>query len=914
MTTTNSKDKVRSLVLAALMVFSVVGGSIAFAGAAAAANAPGDNGGVTDNTESVNALSGEETEVADLDFSGDSGEMNNITVNVAGGANSANVNVDDVTDVRVVAYNDSDVLAEASASYATHGTVVDFNGTDADSETNGTVDRVEVYAQLASSATVDGNEDLDASVELQADDGTSSGAIDTLGVQSITTDSSFISGEVEDSNGEPIENAQVEIVNNDNGATVATLTTDANGQFDPSRVRVAPGQNYTVNVDRFGYTTYSQTQFVGSQETVNFPVTLEFNLQPDNVDVQRFDNGEVAGTSSTLLGNNESDNTATYAVVVENTNVENAGTPIDSSEFSIDVDLEFNKTDANVGDFWDNDAINTSTTVTTTERGDIDGDGYSESYVTFNVTADNASADTLANPLTEVGINASNAENNLQDNDATVQYVLEGEEKITGEVVDIDGEGVSDATVWAVYEGSGNQSVAFTENTFVNDDGNAFLVDETNDDGRYAIPGLAGNDTNVTVYVTATNYNRENLTDTSVGQFVAASEFEQTAGPKSETENHDIVVAPVDVTLDYRLNLSAEGEDGNYSDSIAMGISSERDVRVGLDVKAQNEPDSAFTPIENSDLVDSEDVNFSTNNTVIGNVVDDPLTVTESNETTVFQSTRSTGVANLTAEVTNGEDMVFNDTVQIEVYGVGEITGDVVNDKNPADNLPGAKVDLLRVENNGSETLLDTDYTGPQGSYSFTEVRTGETYRLVGTFENETGFNEIYKGSAGTTNADIVIVGVTPDAATFDVSDLSPSNKTVTQGDQIDVSATVTNIGDEQGTQTVELRVDGNTLASQDVQLVGDENVTVTFDDVDTSGLAAGDHTHGVYTEDDDQTGTLTVESSDDDNSNSSIVAEYDANNNGEIDLMELSAAANAYSSGQISLMELSQVAGAYSS
>ncbi len=913
MTTTNSKDKVRSLVLAALMVFSVVGGSIAFAGAAAAANAPGNSGTVTDNTESVSALSGEETEVADLVFS-DPGEMNNITVNVDGGANSANVNVDDVTDVRVVAYNGSDVLAETSSSYATHGTVVDFNGTDADSETNGTVDRVVVYAQLASSATVDGNEVLDASVELQADDGTTSGAIDTDNVQSVTTDSSFISGEVEDSNGEPIENAQVEIVNNDNGATVKTLTTDANGQFDPSRVRVAPGQNYTVNVDRFGYTTYSQTQFVGSQETVNFPVTLEFNLQPDNVDVQRFDNGEVAGTSSTLLGNNESDNTATYAVVVENTNVENAGTPIDSSDFSIDVDLEFNKTDANVGDFWDNDAINTSTTVTTTERGDVDGDGYSESYVTFNVTADNASADTLANPLTEVGINASNAENNLQDNDATVQYVLEGEEKITGEVVDIDGEGVSDATVWAVYEGSGNQSVAFTENTFVNDDGNAFLVDETNDDGRYAIPGLAGNDTNVTVYVTATNYNRENLTDTSVGQFVAASEFEQTAGPKSETENHDIVVAPVDVTLDYRLNLSAEGEDGNYSDSIAMGISSERDVRVGLDVKAQNEPDSEFTPIENSDLVDSEDVNFSTNNSVIGNVVDDPLTVTESNETTVFQSTRSTGVTNLTAEVTNGEDMVFNDTVQIEVYGVGEITGDVVNDKNPADNLPGAKVDLLRVENNGSETLLDTDYTGPQGSYSFTEVRTGETYRLVGTFENETGFNEIYKGSAGTTNADIVIVGVTPDAATFDVSDLSPSNKTVTQGDQIDVSATVTNIGDEQGTQTVELRVDGNTLASQDVQLVGDENVTVTFDDVDTSGLAAGDHTHGVYTEDDDQTGTLTVESSDDDNSNSSIVAEYDANNNGEIDLMELSAAANAYSSGQISLMELSQVAGAYSS
>ncbi|SDM53166.1 hypothetical protein SAMN04487949_1980 [Halogranum gelatinilyticum] len=96
--------------------------------------------------------------------------------------------------------------------------------------------------------------------------------------------------------------------------------------------------------------------------------------------------------------------------------------------------------------------------------------------------------------------------------------------------------------------------------------------------------------------------------------------------------------------------------------------------------------------------------------------------------------------------------------------------------------------------------------------------------------------------------------------ANFQVSNLNPTDVTVTQGDVIDVSATVENTGDEAGTQSVSFQVDGTALTSQDVTLAAGASQTVTFEDIDTSTLAPGDYTHGVYTSDDSQTATLSVD------------------------------------------------------
>jgi PGF-CTERM protein len=96
--------------------------------------------------------------------------------------------------------------------------------------------------------------------------------------------------------------------------------------------------------------------------------------------------------------------------------------------------------------------------------------------------------------------------------------------------------------------------------------------------------------------------------------------------------------------------------------------------------------------------------------------------------------------------------------------------------------------------------------------------------------------------------------------AEFAVSSIDPANASVTQGDVIDVSADVTNTGDQSGSATVELTIDGSAASSQDVTLNGGETTTVTFTDVDTGGLSSGEHTHAVNADGRSAEGTLTVQ------------------------------------------------------
>jgi len=97
--------------------------------------------------------------------------------------------------------------------------------------------------------------------------------------------------------------------------------------------------------------------------------------------------------------------------------------------------------------------------------------------------------------------------------------------------------------------------------------------------------------------------------------------------------------------------------------------------------------------------------------------------------------------------------------------------------------------------------------------------------------------------------------------ANFQVSGLSPTDVTVTQGDVIgQVQATVENTGEMEGTQTIEFRVGGSAVASQDVTLGAGDSTTVTFENIDTSSVSPGAYTHGVFSEDDSATAALAVE------------------------------------------------------
>jgi PGF-CTERM protein len=92
----------------------------------------------------------------------------------------------------------------------------------------------------------------------------------------------------------------------------------------------------------------------------------------------------------------------------------------------------------------------------------------------------------------------------------------------------------------------------------------------------------------------------------------------------------------------------------------------------------------------------------------------------------------------------------------------------------------------------------------------------------------------------------------------FTVTNLTPQTAEVTQGDELSISATISTDSYLEDTRDVELRIGEEPIASQSVTLQGQENTTVEFTRINTSGLE-GEYEYGVYTGESSQTGTLTV-------------------------------------------------------
>ncbi|OYR51709.1 hypothetical protein DJ74_03285 [Halorubrum sp. Ea8] len=142
---------------------------------------------------------------------------------------------------------------------------------------------------------------------------------------------------------------------------------------------------------------------------------------------------------------------------------------------------------------------------------------------------------------------------------------------------------------------------------------------------------------------------------------------------------------------------------------------------------------------------------------------------------------------------------------------------------------------------------------------------TTHTFDSAGDFEVTLNVTDDDGATAQTTQT--VSVSEAPDPANFQVSNLNAPDS-ATQGDNITVSADVTNDGDEEATKTVQFRLDvdddgfdndDDVVLSQEVELDPEQSTTVEFTDIDTSGLDAGDYTHGVVTDDDSATATISI-------------------------------------------------------
>ncbi|WP_276253017.1 CARDB domain-containing protein [Halomontanus rarus] len=138
------------------------------------------------------------------------------------------------------------------------------------------------------------------------------------------------------------------------------------------------------------------------------------------------------------------------------------------------------------------------------------------------------------------------------------------------------------------------------------------------------------------------------------------------------------------------------------------------------------------------------------------------------------------------------------------------------------------------------------------------EAGASETVTFTRTF-NDAGEYDIEIGGASAGTLTVVEPEPEPEPAAFDVGDAELSESEIAAGDSVDVTATVSNTGEESGTHTAELTVDGDVVAEQDVTLEGGESDTVTFTETFDD---AGEYDVAV---DDSSAGTLTVVAEDDD-------------------------------------------------
>ncbi|ELY37819.1 APHP domain-containing protein [Natronorubrum tibetense GA33] len=156
-----------------------------------------------------------------------------------------------------------------------------------------------------------------------------------------------------------------------------------------------------------------------------------------------------------------------------------------------------------------------------------------------------------------------------------------------------------------------------------------------------------------------------------------------------------------------------------------------------------------------------------------------------------------------------------------------------------------------------AELLVDGEVVDDQ----IVRVGPGEKDTITFTHSfNEAGEYEIAINDAV---AGTVTVGDKEDEteATFDVTDATLSDTEIEIGDSVDASATVTNTGDETGTFTAELLVDGEVVDEETVQIFAGDETTVEFtkqfDEAGEYEIAINDADAGTLTviepgEDDD--------------------------------------------------------------
>ena len=342
----------------------------------------------------------------------------------------------------------------------------------------------------------------------------------------------------------------------------------------------------------------------------------------------------------------------------------------------------------------------------------------------------------------------------------------------------------------------------------------------------------------------ATNPNFEVDIDESASTLEA--EEGETLSVTADIENTGAETGTQDITATVGADQVAIAED--------LTLDPGADTTVTLEFTAELVFDGDDVAVESADDVDTA-----------------PLTVTEADdepEEPLFDIAINESTSTLEAD--EGDDL----SVTAEVENIGGATG----------------------TQDVTATISDTQVGSETVSLDPTESET-----VTFTFTAETAFDGESVTVATADASDTAVVSVSPDTpaggggggtgtgtggastgSVYEVSELDPLNATVTQGETLTVSATITNTGDRVGIKTTELTIDGESVADTSVRLSSGQTETVTFEGVPTDELDIGTYEHGVSTEDDELTGTLTIEDADTDPGDGEDGADDDDGADGE--------------------------------
>lgn len=159
-----------------------------------------------------------------------------------------------------------------------------------------------------------------------------------------------------------------------------------------------------------------------------------------------------------------------------------------------------------------------------------------------------------------------------------------------------------------------------------------------------------------------------------------------------------------------------------------------------------------------------------------------------------------------------------------------------------------------------SATLTESDFSeSGSGPYTYEATYSGSsdgTYTATLDTATDGAGNDGASGESDSVTVDTYTPPPSPDPAYFDVSVSVPD--TVTAGDEIPVDATIENLGDQSGTQTISVSVDGSQHDTRSVSLGGGASGSLTVA-YPTNATDVGDLDISVTSDNDGEIATVTV-------------------------------------------------------